>query len=81
MGVGLADDRGQDHEDIFIGQMIGHPNFVESVLRHRSLGISGHFGRGARRKKLNAETHVEFQAFGLISLDYGALSVVSNLRF
>src|SRR6266850_876252 len=67
LGVGLADDRGQDDEDIFMGQMIGHANLVERVMRCRLLGIIGHFGRGARRVKSNAEAHVGFLAFGLMS--------------
>jgi hypothetical protein len=32
LGAGAADDGRQDNEDIFIGQMIGYPDFDEGVL-------------------------------------------------
>ena len=56
-GIGASEDRGQDHEDVLVGQMVGYPYLIEGVLQHRFVGVGGHLRRRTRRVKLKTKTH------------------------
>jgi hypothetical protein len=57
VSVRSRDDCRQDDKDIFIGQVIGYPDFVEGVLRCCFCCVRRHLRGSAGRVELDAETH------------------------
>ncbi len=57
MGFGPADDRRQNDKNIFVSEMIRHPDRVELVLADRLLSVGRHLRCGTRRIELDAKAH------------------------
>ena len=62
--MGLTDYGSQNDEDVFVGQVIGHPDFVEAMLGHGFFGVGGHFWGGAGWIELNTKAHGGFGECG-----------------
>jgi hypothetical protein len=59
IGGGLGENSCQRDERIFVGQMIGHPEPIEGILRHCPFRVRGRRRSGGQGIKLHAEAHFQ----------------------